>query len=207
MRVAVGAFRGPSPTRSLDGSKESITSNVVVAGGSTGIAQAIPVPLARARASPGRGRWLTPWIAALSLEVACGGAWLTRGALDDAESRWRSHSVESYSIEVSVSESDEAIRRVRVEVRDGNLVEATMVENGTERRIDFDAARPYTVDGLFQTLGEELAAGKRRYVRASFDSARGFPERIELGPLRGAPEATRWFLRVESFRVASPVAR
>lgn len=143
-------------------------------------------------------------LAALSIHAACGGAWLTREALEDAESRWRAQSIESYIIEVSVSESDKTMRRVRVEARGGELVEATMVENGTERRIDGDAARAYTVDGLFQTLDEELAAGKRRYVRASFDSARGFPERIELGPLRGAPVVTLWAIRVESFRATPP---
>jgi xanthine dehydrogenase molybdopterin-binding subunit B len=146
-------------------------------------------------------------VAALSLHAACGGAWLTREALENAESRWRAHSIESYAIEESVSESDKTLRRVRLEVRDGEIVEATMVENGTERRIDGDAAGAYTVDGLFRTLDEELAAGKRRYVRASFDSARGFPERIELGPLRGAPVATIWVIRVESFRVAPPAIR
>ena len=143
-------------------------------------------------------------VAALSLHAACGLAWLTREALDNAESRWRAHSIESYTIEASVSESGKTLRRVRLEVRDGELVEAIMVENGTERHIDGDAARPFTVDGLFQTLDEELAAGKRRYVRASFDSARGFPERIELGPLRGASVATVWVIRVESFRVTPP---
>ncbi len=142
-------------------------------------------------------------VAALCLHAACGGAWLTREALESAESRWRAHSIESYALEVSVSESDKTLRRVRLQVRDGELVAATIVENGTERRIDGDSARAYTVDGLFQTLDEELAAGQRRYLRASFDSARGFPERIELGPLRGAPVATVWVIRVESFRASS----
>jgi Family of unknown function (DUF6174) len=143
-------------------------------------------------------------VAALSLHAGCGRAWLTREALDSAESRWQSHSVESYTIEVSVSESDQTLRRVKLEVRGGKLVEAVMIENGTERRIDEETARPFTVDGLFQTLDEELAAGQRRYVLASFDSSHGFSERIELGPLRGAPQATRWIIRVESFRVTSP---
>jgi Family of unknown function (DUF6174) len=153
---------------------------------------------------PPRGGWMTPWVAALALHAACGGTWLTREALDRAESRWHSHSVQSYTIEVSVSESDKTQRRLRLELRDGKLVEAVMNENGTERRIDEETARPYTVDGFFQTLDEELAAGQRRYVVASFDSARGFPERIELGPLRGTPEVTVWVIRVESFRVTSP---
>jgi hypothetical protein len=156
---------------------------------------------------PRRRGWLTSLSleAVLSLHAACGGGtWLTREALDNAESRWQSHSVHSYTIEVSVSESDEPVRRVKIEVRGKEPVEAVMTENGTERRIEKDAARPYTVDGLFQTLDEELAAGERRYVRAWFDSARGYPERIELGTLRGAPEVSLWVIRVESFRVTPP---
>jgi hypothetical protein len=142
--------------------------------------------------------------AVLLIHAACGGTWLTREALDNAEARWKSHSVESYTIEVSVSESDKPVRRVNVQVRDKEPVEAVMIENGTERRIEKDAARPYTVDGLFQTLDEELVSDRRRYVRAWFDSARGYPERIELGTLRGAPEVSLWVIRVESFRVTPP---
>lgn len=155
----------------------------------------------------GPGAWTVPAVLVLALFGACGRGGLTREALREAESQWRSHAVPSYSIEVSVSESEGARRRVRLQVRDGQIVRATLSQaDAAEERAVVDAvARPYTVEGLFQTLDEEMTAAKRRYVRASFDPELGFPERIELGPLRGAPVATRWVLRVESFRAASAV--
>lgn len=139
-------------------------------------------------------------LAATLLFPTCDGAGLTRAALEDAEARWKSRPVVSYTIEVSVAEPDRTLRWVRLEVRDGEIVEAVMADNGPERYIESELAHPYTIEGLFQTLGEELAAGRRRYVHASFDPALGFPERIELGPPRDAPEPTPWVLRVESFQ-------
>lgn len=77
-----------------------------------------------------------------------------------------------------------------------------MNENGEERIVEGEVARPYTVEGLFRTLSEEITVGERQFVRARFHPARGFPELIELGPLRGAPFTTPWVIRVESFRPA-----
>ena len=139
-------------------------------------------------------------LAAILMLPACGGAGLTRAELADAEARWARRPVASYTIEVSVSEPDRTLRQVRLEVLDGEIVEAAMAENGPERYIEGELARPYTIDGLFQTLDEELAAGTRRYVHAWFDPTLGFPERIELGPPRDAPDPTPWVLRVESFQ-------
>lgn len=141
----------------------------------------------------------------LSLAV-CADAVLTREALESAESRWASQGVESYTVEISVTESGRELRRVHLEVRSGKLARGVMSVDGGERNVDGEAARPYTVEGLFRTLEEELEAGKRRYVRARFDAKLGFPDRIELGPLRGVPEVTHFVLRIVSFQPASPTS-
>ncbi|HSF19931.1 MAG TPA: DUF6174 domain-containing protein [Vicinamibacteria bacterium] len=125
---------------------------------------------------------------------------LTREALQEAQSRWQSRAVPSYTIEVFVS--GEMFRHILVEVRDGEIGAATMIEDGEGRIVEGHLARPYTVEGLFRTLSEEIKTSQRQFVRARFHPTLGFPELIELGPLRSAPGATPWVIRVESFRPA-----
>lgn len=82
-------------------------------------------------ALPRRVASMTPLVAALSLHAACGGTWLTRESLENTESRWHAHYVTSYTIGVSVSESDKPLRQVPLEVRYGELVEVATIEDGT----------------------------------------------------------------------------
>lgn len=134
--------------------------------------------------------------------AACREAAVDAQELAEAESRWRGHGIESYDIVVVVS-GEGFDRRVRVSVRDGAVAEAEVTEHGLTRKLNETEARPYTVEGLFRTLREELGSG-RRFVRVWFDPEDDFPQHMELGPRRKG--AGVLLLKVERFEARSGAA-
>jgi len=129
--------------------------------------------------------------------AACREATVTRQEIEEAEASWRRHGVSSYDITVTLSGPFE--RRVQVAVRDGAVLEATVTEHGLVRPLNEAQARPYTVEGLFRTLTEELRRGGRRFVRVWFDQRYDFPAHSELGPRRDGTDETVLVFRVVDF--------
>lgn len=154
----------------------------------------------RATRSGGSARAAILVFAALFLGT-CREAAVTEVELLEAEASWRGHGITSYDIDVVVTGGPE--RRVHVAVHDGAIAEATVMEHSMVRSLNEAQASPYTVEGLFRTLAEELRGGERQFVRVWFDARYGFPEHMELGPRRGRPEAGVLLLRVERFEATS----
>jgi len=132
--------------------------------------------------------------------------------LTEAESRWKAHPVASYHLVIEVDRPDEK-RRNDVTVEDGTIAHATTSYwNTGESRWDPpmdlnpDQARPFTVEGFFETIRGEIDQDLRSEIGITPSDTPPFLERVLLGPLRRQPRGTGAILNVESFEAGTAPA-
>lgn len=99
---------------------------------------------------------------------------------------WEANNIDSYHTVVEVERSNER-RRADVVVRDGELTSATIQywnDNANEwnapQPLNDEQGTPYTVPGLFEMVGGQLAA-QQRNVSVHYHDNYNFPDRIDLG--------------------------
>lgn len=128
----------------------------------------------------------------------------------EARNQWAQRGAADYDIEVEVARKGSR-RKSRIEVRDGHIRKGEVrfwnERNGLwldRTELNEDQSRPFTVDGLFQTVLEALDSGQRPWVRMRTTGDPPRPEVIVLSDVvdeSGLREGTKTTLRVRSFRV------
>lgn len=105
---------------------------------------------------------------------------------NEQRTEWNHNNVDSYHTVVEVERFNER-RRADVVVREGELTSATMQYWNDEekdwnapRPLNDEQGKPYTVPGLFEMVGGELAA-QQRSVSVHYNDNYDFPDRIDLG--------------------------
>nr|WP_290665120.1 DUF6174 domain-containing protein [Ardenticatena sp.] len=135
-------------------------------------------------------RWV---VMVLVLLMASGCGWFDGFApsasfqTNNAERKaWEALGITSYRVLVEVEKYNER-RRVEVVVRDGQLEQAVLRYWSDDERaweapqmLSEERGEPYTVPGLFEMVGGELA-GQQRSVSARYNETYRFPELIRLG--------------------------
>jgi hypothetical protein len=122
--------------------------------------------------------------------------------LNDAEDRWESRGFGDYSIETRTSCfcATEVLDWVRIEVVNGQVTRATMLETG---EVITDARLQYwtTVEALFDSLRDANDADYLAELNVAFDPTLGFPTQVEWI----APDNVQDAGAVRSMRNARPL--
>ena len=120
--------------------------------------------------------------------AACGNSTAPSDELAAARSRWGRLGPPSYTMTIRVvcECTPEMAGPVVVEVTNGSVTSRTYVQAGTPVSAEYFASFP-TVEGLFALVENAIRTDTKPLV-ARYDSALGYPTRIELGdPAVDAP--------------------
>ncbi|RME06988.1 MAG: hypothetical protein D6812_00830 [Deltaproteobacteria bacterium] len=106
----------------------------------------------------------------------------------EAEAKWRAAQIEGYHITVDVIRGSD-VRRNDVTVHRGAIIYATVRYResdgrfGEPRELTTAQAEPFTIEGLFELLRDEMLRSGRIEIRVERSGTPPLPRTIELGPL------------------------
>ncbi len=115
--------------------------------------------------------------------------------LDDARQQWNASAPSHYRYVQDEWAFADSVGPVRIEVQDGDVVSAEIVETGEPAPAD----RELTIDDLFDLVQDELYDDPD-HIEVAYDDDFGFPASVDVDPIENAMDDEHGF-SAEQFEV------